>query len=83
LDDNLRDLFRKKSLFWNSIRSFMLEKGFVEVETPVLESTAGGADANPFITHHNALDVDLYLRISMGELWQKRMVAGLDDEQQE
>jgi len=79
LNDDLRDIFRKKSVFWNSIREFMLQKGFLEVETPVLESKAGGADANPFITHHNALDIDLYLRISMGELWQKRlMVAGFN-----
>lgn len=77
LNDALRDLFVKKAKFWQSMREFLIEKGFLEVETPVLENTAGGADANPFITHHNALDIDLYLRISMGELWQKRlMVAG-------
>jgi len=77
LNDELKDLFRKKSLFWQSMREFLIDKGFLEVETPVLENTAGGADANPIITHHNALDIDLYLRISMGELWQKRlMVAG-------
>jgi len=77
LNDDLKDLFKKKALFWQSMREFLIEKGFLEVETPVLENTAGGADANPFITHHNALDIDLYLRISMGELWQKRlMVAG-------
>lgn len=77
LNDDLRDLFKKKAVFWQSMREFLVEKGFLEVETPVLENTAGGADANPFITHHNALDIDLYLRISMGELWQKRlMVAG-------
>jgi len=46
------------------------------VETPVLEITAGGADANPFATHHNALNIDVYLRISMGELWQKRLMVG-------
>lgn len=75
----LMDLFKKKALFWNSMRQFLLNHGFTEVETPVLENTAGGADAEPFITHHNALDIDLYLRISMGELWQKRlMVAGFD-----
>jgi lysyl-tRNA synthetase class 2 len=73
----LKEMFEKKAVFWNSMRGFLLEKGFLEVETPVLETTAGGADANPFITHHDALDIDVYLRISMGELWQKRlMVAG-------
>lgn len=77
LNPNLVDLFRKKALFWQSMRSFLIERGFMEVETPVLENTAGGADAKPFVTHHDALDTDLYLRISMGELWQKRlMVAG-------
>lgn len=77
LNDDIRDMFKKKAVFWQSMREFLIEKGFLEVETPVLENTAGGADANPFITHHNALDIDLYLRISMGELWQKRlMVAG-------
>lgn len=79
LNDELRDLFVRKSIFWNSMRSFLIKKGFLEVETPVLENTAGGADAQPFVTHHEALDIDLYLRISMGELWQKRlMVAGFD-----
>lgn len=77
LNDDARDLFKKKAVFWQSMREFLIAKGFLEVETPVLENTAGGADANPFVTHHNALDIDLYLRISMGELWQKRlMVAG-------
>jgi lysyl-tRNA synthetase class 2 len=77
LNDELKDTFKKKAVFWQSMREFMVDKGFLEVETPVLENTAGGADANPFATHHNALDIDLYLRISMGELWQKRlMVAG-------
>jgi lysyl-tRNA synthetase class 2 len=75
-DDNLRDLFRKKAIFWQSMREFLIDKGFLEVETPVLENTPGGADANPFITHHNVLDIDLYLRISMGELWQKRLMVG-------
>lgn len=79
LNDDLKNLFRQKAVFWQSMRDFLVKKNFLEVETPVLENTAGGADANPFITHHNALDIDLYLRISMGELWQKRlMVAGFD-----
>jgi lysyl-tRNA synthetase class 2 len=72
-------MFIKKSKFWNVMRNFLLEKGFIEVETPVLETSAGGATAKPFITHHNALDIDVYLRISMGELWQKKlMVAGYE-----
>ncbi len=76
LNEEVKEIFRKKALFWQSMRSFLIEKGFLEVETPVLENTAGGADANPFVTHHKALDIDLYLRISMGELWQKRLMVG-------
>jgi lysyl-tRNA synthetase class 2 len=75
----LRQLFYRKAKFWQTTREFLLKEGFTEVETPVLETTSGGADAEPFITHHKALDLDLYLRISMGELWQKRlMVAGFE-----
>lgn len=66
---------KKRSVFWNAIRSFMLERGFVEVETPTLETKTGGAEARPFVTHHNALDIDVYLRISL-ELWQKRLMVG-------
>jgi len=78
-DPSLRELFRRKSKFWFAIRDFLLEEGFLEVETPVFENTAGGADATPFVTYHNALDMEVYLRISMGELWQKRlMVAGYE-----
>lgn len=73
----VKDLIEKRSKFWQSMRNFLLKEGFMEVETPVLENTTGGADARPFKTHHNALDIDVYLRISAGELWQKRlMVAG-------
>lgn len=76
-DNDVRELFIKKQKFWSTIRNFLLDKGFLEVETPTLETSAGGAAATPFKTHHNALDVDVYLRISMGELWQKKlMVAG-------
>ena len=75
----VKAMIEKRAIFWNSIREFLMEKGFLEVETPVLETTPGGADARPFITHHNALDMDIYLRISMGELWQKKlMVAGFE-----
>jgi lysyl-tRNA synthetase class 2 len=73
----VKEMVEKRSIFWASVREFLTNKGFMEVETPVLETTPGGADARPFVTHHNALDMDLYLRISMGELWQKKlMVAG-------
>ena len=73
------EMIEKKAKFWQAVREFMFDKKFLEVETPVLENTTGGADARPFITHHNALDIDVYLRISMGELWQKRlMVAGME-----
>lgn len=78
LTQDLADRIRRRSKFWNVIRAYLLERDFTEVETPVLETTTGGADARPFETHHNALDLDVYLRISAGELWQKRlMVAGL------
>lgn len=78
MDRELHERFVKRSKFWNVIRQYLLEKNFIEVETPVLENTTGGADARPFATHHNALDIEVFLRISAGELWQKRlMVAGL------
>jgi len=72
----VKELFVKKSKYYQSMREFLQSKGFIEVETPVLENTTGGADARPFITHHNALDMDVYLRISVGELWQKRLMVG-------
>lgn len=78
-NEEVREMIIKKDKFWNSIRTFLKERNFTEVETPVLETSAGGADASPFETYHKALDLDVYLRISMGELWQKRlMVAGLE-----
>ncbi len=79
VNPELKEIFYRKAKFWQACRDFMIKNKFLEVETPVLETTAGGADAEPFTTHHNALDIDLYLRISMGELWQKRlMVAGFE-----
>lgn len=69
------ELMKKRSVFWNTIRSFMLERDFIEVETPILETKTGGAEARPFITHHNALDIDVYLRISH-ELWHKKLIIG-------
>ncbi|OGN08904.1 MAG: lysine--tRNA ligase [Candidatus Yanofskybacteria bacterium RIFCSPHIGHO2_02_FULL_41_11] len=73
-----KELFVKKARFWQSIRGFLLREGGLEVETPVLEQVPGGADAEPFKTHMNALGVDLYLRISL-ELHLKRLiVAGFE-----
>ena len=79
MNGELKDMFVKKQIFWNTMRNFMSERGFLEVETPVLEVNSGGAAATPFKTHHNALDIDVFLRISMGELWQKKLlVAGFE-----
>lgn len=70
-----RELFMRKAKFWEANRAFMKQKGFVEVETPVLEHVTGGADARPFTTHHRDLDESFYLRIST-ELFQKRLIGG-------
>jgi lysyl-tRNA synthetase class 2 len=70
-----REFFKRKAKFWEMCRGFMKKEGFLEVETPILEHVTGGADARPFMTHHNALDEDFYLRIST-ELYQKRLIGG-------
>lgn len=75
MNPELKDIFIKKEKFWDATRAFLKEKGFLEVETPTLEITTGGAEARPFETHHNDFDMDVYLRISVGELWQKRLMA--------
>ncbi|MBP6866073.1 MAG: lysine--tRNA ligase [Candidatus Pacebacteria bacterium] len=75
MNPDLRDLLEKKSRFWKATRDFMLTEGFLEVETPTLEVTTGGAEARPFKTHHNDYDMPVYLRISVGELWQKRLMS--------
>jgi lysyl-tRNA synthetase class 2 len=75
MNPETRELFRKKSKFWSAIRGILLERNFLEVQTPVLEHIPGGAEAEPFKTHHNALDQDFYLRISL-ELSLKRLLVG-------
>src|SRR4030042_5616697 len=75
VNPKVRDLFVKKTKFWASVRDYLVQNEFLEVETPALEVVPGGADANPFVTHHKALGVDFYLRISL-ELYQKRLLVG-------
>lgn len=75
MNPETRDLFRKKAIFWQFIRDYLVKSGFLEVDTPVLEAVPGGADARPFITHHNMLDRDFFLRISL-ELPLKRLLVG-------
>ena len=75
MNPNLKAVFKKKARFWQAARQFLISEGFTEVHTPTLELTTGGAEARPFVTHHNDFDLDMYLRISVGELWQKRLMA--------
>ena len=71
----VKDIFLKRARMFNSMREYFNAAGYVEVDTPVLQSIPGGASARPFITHHNALDIPLYLRIA-NELYLKRLIVG-------
>ncbi len=78
LSDDTREIFLKKSKFWRSFRKTLEESGFLEVETSIFETTPGGADAEPFVTHHNALNEDFYLRISLEIALKKLLVGGYE-----
>ena len=75
VNDHVKDTFIKRTKITNSIREFFNERGYLEVETPILQPIPGGAAARPFMTHHNALDIPLYLRIA-NELYLKRLIVG-------
>ena len=75
VNPQVREVFLKRSKIVNTMRAFFNEQGYVEVETPILQSIPGGASARPFVTHHNALDIPLYLRIA-NELYLKKLIVG-------
>ena len=75
VNPKVKDIFVKRTRLFNAMRNFFNDKGYFEVETPILQSIPGGAAARPFITHHNALDIPLYLRIA-NELYLKRLIVG-------
>lgn len=76
LNRELKAMVERRAKFWQVIRQFYLERGFLEVETPVIETSPGGADARPFITHHNALDIEVYMRIAPELSLKRLLVAG-------
>ncbi|MCO6462568.1 MAG: lysine--tRNA ligase [Saprospiraceae bacterium] len=75
VNDHVKDVFVKRSIMYNSIREYLNVRGYLEVETPILQPLYGGAAARPFTTHHNTLDMKLYLRIA-NELYLKRLIVG-------
>lgn len=75
VNPQVKEVFRKRTLLFNAMRTFFNDRGYFEVETPILQSIPGGAAARPFITHHNSLDIPLYLRIA-NELYLKRLIVG-------
>ena len=75
VNSGVKETFIKRTLITNSIREFLNQREYLEVETPILQPIPGGATARPFLTHHNALNIPLYLRIA-NELYLKRLIVG-------
>ena len=75
VNEGIKDIFLKRTRVYNSMREYFNSEGYIEVETPVLQAIPGGASARPFITHHNALDMPLYMRVA-NELYLKRLIVG-------
>ena len=75
VNPKVKDTFVKRTKIVNAMRNFFNDKGYLEVDTPVLQAIPGGASARPFITHHNSLDIPMYLRIA-NELYLKRLIVG-------
>jgi len=75
VNPEVRTLIERRAVFWDTMRTFLKDRGFLEIETPTLEVAPSGAEATPFKTRHHDFDLDVYLRISVGELWQKKLMA--------
>lgn len=75
VNDHVKETFLKRTKLFNAMRNFFNDHGYLEVETPILQSIPGGASARPFVTHHNSLDIPLYMRIA-NELYLKRLIVG-------